>query len=88
MWSQGLVVVLGVKSSTQLSPGLDVKEVEEPFSMEMCFGPVPELSDGQATDGTTTEKVTPPTGYDPLTDDLWISFPGAKDLTGRCGRVW
>ena len=51
VWSQGLVELLGVKSGSQLSLGLNMKKVEEPFSTEVRFGLVAGLTDEPLTVG-------------------------------------
>ena len=51
VWAQGLVDVLGVKRSSQLSQGLDVREAEEQFNTEVRFGLVAGLTDEPLTDG-------------------------------------
>jgi hypothetical protein len=45
------VDVLGVKSSSQLSQGLDVREAEKQFNTEVRFGLVAGLTDEPLTDG-------------------------------------
>jgi hypothetical protein len=51
VWSQGLVDVLGAKSSSQLSQGLDVREAEVQFNTEVRFGLVAWLTDEPLTGG-------------------------------------
>ncbi len=51
VWSQGLVDVLGVKSSSQLSQGLDVRKAEEQFNTEVRFGLVAGLTEEPLTGG-------------------------------------
>jgi hypothetical protein len=79
--SQGLVEVMGVKSDASLTYALGEKYPSEQFRMEVRFGLVPEPSEG-ISDAPTTEKVTPPGEYNPLTDDLLISFLGGTDPGG------
>jgi hypothetical protein len=54
------VDVLGVKSSSQLSQGLDVREAEEQFNTEVRFGLVAGLTDEPLTGG-----IVPPPGENP-----------------------
>jgi hypothetical protein len=51
VWAQGFVDVLGVKSSSQLSQGLDVWEAEAQFNTEVRFGLVAGLTDEPLTGG-------------------------------------
>ena len=51
VWAQGLVDVLGVKSDSQLSQGLNVREAEEQFNTEVRFGLVAWLTDEPLTGG-------------------------------------
>ena len=51
VWAQGLVDVLGLKSSSQLSQGLDVREAEEQFNTEVRVGLVAGLTDEPLTGG-------------------------------------
>ena len=51
VWAQGLVDVLGVKSSSPLSQGLDVREAEEQLDTEVRFGLMAGLTDESLTGG-------------------------------------
>ena len=51
VWTQGLVDVLGVKSSSPLSQRLDVREAEKQLNTEVRFGLVAGLTDEPLTVG-------------------------------------
>jgi hypothetical protein len=54
VWSQGLVDVFGVKSSSRLSQGLDVREAEEQFNTEVRLGLMAGLTDEPLADGDSS----------------------------------
>ena len=56
VWAQGLVDVLGVKSSSPLSQGLDVRKAEKQFNTEVRFGLVAGLTDEPLTGGDSPSE--------------------------------